>query len=450
MNNDKFVAILGAGESGIGAAVLALKQGFKVLLSDSGNIKPEYLKAIEKYNIPYEQNGHSQETILTADEVIKSPGIPETAPLVVKLRQKGIPVISEIEFAARYTNAKKICITGSNGKTTTTELTYAIFKNAGFNVAMAGNVGRSFALQVAQENFDYYIIELSSFQLDNMYSFKADTAILLNITPDHLDRYGYSLDNYAASKFRIVRNQTPDCFFIYTPDKVVIEKLDEFKTKACYIPVMQNIGKNNCVLENGDIVVNYNNGSSSVKISLDSLLLKGQHNVLNAMSAAAAAIANGVSSDVVEQTFKQFKPLEHRIEYAGEYNGRTFINDSKGTNVDAVFRALESCNASIVLILGGVDKGNDYSQLYPLVNQKVKSVVAMVKDNSPIIKAFENIKPVFDTHSLADCMNKCLEVSEVGDTILLSPACASFDLFTCYEQRGELFKEAVKQLNNKI
>ena len=449
MNNTKFIVVLGAGESGIGAAVLALKKGFKVLLSDNGNIKPEYLSAIEKYNIPYEQNGHSQDLILTADEVIKSPGIPETAPLIVKLKEKNIPIISEIEFAARYTNAKKICITGSNGKTTTTELTYAILKNAGYNVAMAGNVGRSFALQVAEGNYDYFVIELSSFQLDNMYNFKAETAILLNITPDHLDRYNFSLDNYAASKYRIIQNQTPDCFFIYPPDDIVLKKLNNFKSDACYIPVLQNVGENNCLLDNDNVIVKYNNGKTVAKVSIKNMQLKGNHNVINAMSAIAAAVVNGVDVKSIEQTIANFKPLEHRIEYAGQYAGRTFINDSKGTNVDAVYRALESCNAPIVLILGGVDKGNNYQQLYPIVGKKVRAIVAMGKDNSRIISAFRYVKIVFDTHSLDECIKKCLDISLPGDTILLSPACASFDLFTCYEDRGEQFKNAVKQLNNK-
>lgn len=449
MNNTKFIVVLGAGESGIGASVLALKKGFKVLLSDNGNIKPEYLSAIEKYNIPYEQNGHSQDLILTADEVIKSPGIPETAPLIVKLKEKNIPIISEIEFAARYTNAKKICITGSNGKTTTTELTYAILKNAGYNVAMAGNVGRSFALQVAEGNYDYYVIELSSFQLDNMYNFKAETAILLNITPDHLDRYNFSLDNYAASKYRIIQNQTPDCFFIYPPDDIVLKKLNNFKSDACYIPVLQNVDENNCLLDNDNVIVKYNNGKTVAKVSIKDMQLKGNHNVINAMSAIAAAVVNGVDIKSIEQTIANFKPLEHRIEYAGQYAGRTFINDSKGTNVDAVYRALESCNAPIVLILGGVDKGNNYQQLYPIVGKKVRAIVAMGKDNSRIISAFRYVKIVFDTHSLDECIKKCLDISLPGDTILLSPACASFDLFTCYEDRGEQFKNAVKQLNNK-
>ncbi|MCQ2974501.1 MAG: UDP-N-acetylmuramoyl-L-alanine--D-glutamate ligase [Bacteroidales bacterium] len=442
---DKIV-ILGAGESGIGAAILAQKKGFEVFVSDFGTIKPNYIEQLEKNNIPYEQCKHSEDIILKAKEVIKSPGIRNDSPLIKKIEANNIPVISEIEFASRYTNATKICITGSNGKTTTTELIYKTFKDAGLNVGMAGNVGKSFALQVAECNFDYYVIELSSFQLDNMYKFKAEIAILLNITPDHLDRYDYKMQNYTDSKFRITQNQTKDDWFIYFAEDPItsqeikkrkfIQKLAPFSLKE-----EQVLGS---YLKDGNMIIKLENNEAIM--STENFSLEGQHNMCNSMAAGIAALACNIRSKSIRQSFETFTALEHRLEHFLTIRGVKFVNDSKATNVNSVWYALESIKTKVILILGGIDKGNDYSELYDLVKQKVKTIVALGVNNKPIHDAFDSMIDVIDTNNMENCVKTCFYLADKGDTVLLSPACASFDLFTCYEDRGEKFKEAVRNL----
>lgn len=444
------IVILGAAESGIGAAILAKKKGHDVFVSDYGKIKDNYLKTLDSYGLQYEQGGHTESLILNADEVIKSPGIREDAPIILKVKAKNIPVISEIEFAARYTSAKFVCITGSNGKTTTTELTYHILKSAGKSVAMAGNVGKSFALQVAESesDFDYYVLELSSFQLDNMYKFRADVAVLMNVTPDHLDRYEFKMQNYTDSKFRITQNQGPDDVFIYfAEDPVTKAEVDKrtFSQQLCPFSLEDETVTH--YFAQGDLVVSYN--EREFLIPSGKFQLKGRHNRCNIMAATLSAMHCGIDIDVILQAVNSFAPLEHRVEPAGEVDGVKYVNDSKGTNVDSVWYALDTVDDGVILILGGVDKGNDYSQLYPLVDSKVKAIVAMGVDNAPIHKAFDGRKPVYDVRSMAECISKCRQLASSGDTVLLSPACASFDLFTCYEDRGEQFKDAVKAMMNK-
>ncbi len=440
------LVVLGAAESGIGAAVLAKKNGYEVFISDYGTIKPQYKKMIEDYGFEYEENNHNQEKILSSDIIIKSPGVPESAPIVKKIREKNIPCISEIEFASRYTNAKKICITGSNGKTTTTELTYKILKEAGLNVDMCGNIGNSFALSVATKEVDYYVLELSSFQLDDMYDFKAEFAILLNVTPDHLDRYQFKMQNYTDSKFRITNNQRRDDVFAYfTEDPIVSQEMPKRQFGQMLMPFsIDEKQSQGAYLENNKIVVKYFQSTS--EFDLTNVKLMGPHNKANMMAAILAAKFAGVDNNDIQKTLENFMPLEHRIEKCGVVDGVTYINDSKATNVDAVYFALKSVGENVILILGGVDKGNDYSQLYPLVEQKVKLIVAMGKNNKPILDAFSSKVKIIETFSLEECIKTCKENAKSGDTVLLSPACASFDLFTCYEQRGDLFKEAVKNL----
>ena len=442
----KKIAILGAGESGIGAAILAQKKGFDVFVSDCGTIKENYIEQLQKYNIPFEQGHHTEEKILLSDEVIKSPGIKNNAPLILKLVEKGIPVISEIEFAARYTNAVKVCITGSNGKTTTTELIYKIFKDAGLNVAIAGNVGKSFALQVAENDYDYYVIELSSFQLDNMYKFKAEIAILLNVTPDHLDRYDYKMQNYTDSKFRITQNQTKDDLFIYcADDPITAEEVKKrtFTQKLAPFSI-KNEQVTGSYINNGNMIIKLENNEAV--ISTADFQLEGQHNMYNSMAAGIAAMACNIRSNSIRKSFETFKGLEHRLEHFLSVRGVEFVNDSKATNVNSVWYALESIKTKVILILGGIDKGNDYSELFSLVKQKVKAIVALGVDNKPIHDAFDGMVEVIDTRSMENCVKTCFLLADKGDTVLLSPACASFDLFTCYEDRGEQFKECVRNL----
>lgn len=447
MESKKKIAVLGAGESGVGAAILAMKKGMDVWVSDKGTIKDKYLEMLKRENIPFEQGQHTEEKILQADEVIKSPGIPEKAPLIVKLKERNVPVISEIEFAARYTNAKMVCITGSNGKTTTTMLTYHIFKNAGLNVGLAGNVGKSFALQVATENYDYYVIELSSFQLDDMYKFKADVAVLLNITPDHLDRYDYKMENYVNSKFRVIQNQTELDSFIYClDDEVTRTEVSKRNIPAKKYPFSVKEQVEEGAYKNGDeIIINVN--QNPLSMAVQRLSLFGTHNIYNSMAAAIAARVVDIRKDSIRESLSDFQNIEHRLEYVATIHGVEYVNDSKATNVNSTWYALESINTPIVWIVGGVDKGNDYSSLRDLVKQKVRAIVCMGKDNRKIISAFSGLVPaITETSSASEAVMKAAKLSHTGDTVLLSPACASFDLFQNYEDRGNQFKAAIRAL----
>jgi UDP-N-acetylmuramoylalanine--D-glutamate ligase len=433
VKSNKNITILGAGESGVGAAYLAQQQGYDVFVSDFGAIADHYKSQLEGWKIPFEENKHTEEIILAAAEVIKSPGIPEKAPIVKKLREKNIPVISEIEFAGRYTNAKIIGITGSNGKTTTTSLTYHILKNAGLNVGLAGNIGKSFAYQVATEKFDTYVLELSSFMLDDMYRFKTDIAILLNITPDHLDRYEYKFENYAASKFRITQNQTASDVFIYCADDPETMKImAERKFEAQLLPFsIQKKQVPGAYLDHDNIVINTH--QHLFQMSITELALQGKHNLYNSMASGIAASYLEIRNASIRDSMGNFKNIEHRLESVGKISGISFINDSKATNV--------------VLILGGVDKGNDYSILKGLVKQKVKAIVCLGKDNKRIHEAFDDVVEIIvNTHSAQEAAQISYHLAEKGDTVLLSPACASFDLFKNYEDRGNQFKMAVKEL----
>ena len=440
------IVVLGAGESGVGSAILAQKKGFDVWVSDKSAIKQNYKEMLVKYNIPFEELQHTENKILDAAEVIKSPGIPESADIIKKIRAKGIPVVSEIEFAGRYNKAKTICITGSNGKTTTTMLTYFILSHAGYNVGLAGNVGKSFALQVAEENFDYYVIELSSFQLDGMYDFRADVAILMNITPDHLDRYNYEFQNYINSKFRILQNLTQEQYFIYwSEDPVIMAELKKREVSASLAPFGANKENNVAWIDNGSLHVNCMN---SFSIPVNDVYIKGIHNMYNSMAASLAASIVGVPDAVIKEALSLFKGVEHRLEYVDTIKGVRYINDSKATNIDSCWYALQSMTTPTVLILGGTDKGNDYDAILDLVKQKVHTLVFMGVDNAKLVKFFsENSNiPFVDTHSLKDAVEACYDAAKEGDTVLLSPCCASFDLFKNYENRGELFKEAVRAL----
>jgi UDP-N-acetylmuramoylalanine--D-glutamate ligase len=447
MNTNKNIAILGAGESGVGAAYLAQQQGYDVFVSDFGAIAQHYKEQLQGWNIRFEENQHTEAEILAAAEVIKSPGIPDKAPIIKKLKEKGIPVISEIEFAGRYTNAKIIGITGSNGKTTTTSLTHFILKNAGLNVGLAGNIGRSFAYQVATEQYDCYVLELSSFMLDDMYQFKSDIAVLLNITPDHLDRYEYKMENYVASKFRVTQNQTANDVFIYCADDPETIKGMESRTfTARQFPF--SIEKKITMgadLENDNIVIN--TPQEHFEMSITELALQGKHNIYNSMASGIVAKVLELRNDTLRESLATFKNIEHRLESVGKISGISFINDSKATNVNSTWYALESMTSDVVLILGGVDKGNDYSMLKDLVKQKVKAIVCLGKDNQRIHDAFEDdVDIIVNTSSATEAAQTAYHLATKGDTVLLSPACASFDLFKNYEDRGNQFKAAVKEL----
>ena len=423
---NKKIVVLGGGESGVGAAILAKDKGMDVFLSDYGKIAPHYKQQLIDEGIAWEEGGHDESRILAADEVIKSPGIAPTAPIMVKIAERGIPVISEIEFAGRYTDAKMVCITGSNGKTTTTLLTYHILKNAGINVGLAGNVGRSLALQVAREHHDVYVIELSSFQLENMYEFKANIAVMLNITPDHLDRYDYKMQNYVNAKFRIIRNLTPEDAFIFWQDDPVIQaQLRQVTTEARMYPFSEHLEKD-----------------------VDAYLaLHGLHNLYNSMAAGLSACLLDIRKEDIRRALEDFEGVEHRLEYVTTVNGVRYINDSKATNVNSCWYALESMPKGVVLILGGKDKGNDYTEIEPLVKEKVKAIVCMGKDNAKLLDFFTGkVDAIYDTHSLQDAVDTCAAIAASGDTVLLSPCCASFDLFSSYEDRGRQFKDAVKRL----
>ena len=443
------LVVLGGAESGVGAAVLAKVKGFDVFLSDNGKIKEEYLDTLRKWDIPYEEGGHTEALILNADEVVKSPGIPSTAPMVRKLTEKGTHIISEIEFAARYDTAKKICITGSNGKTTTTTLIHYLLVNAGLDAGLGGNIGKSYALQVATEKHDYYVLEISSFQLDNCYDFRPDIAIILNITPDHLDRYDNKMENYVKSKFRIARNLRPeDCFIFDSDDAVTIGHLSKIVLKAKMLPFSQEKEvEQGAYLDKDRIVLRYDDDESA--IYLKELALGGKHNIYNSMAAALAAKASGIDNEVIRKSLKSFQPIEHRLEPVLTIKNVLYVNDSKATNVDAAWYALECQTRPVVWIVGGTDKGNDYSVLNGLVKEKVKSIVCLGVDNKKIHAAFENIvgaENMVDTLSAEEAVRASSRLAEPGDVVLLSPCCASFDLFKCYEDRGDQFKAAVKKL----
>ncbi len=439
----KRIVILGAGESGSGAAILAKEKGFDVFVSDMGTIKEPYRALLNQHNIPWEDGQHTESLILNADEVIKSPGIPLTAPLIVKLQQQGTPIISEIEFAARFTNAKMICITGSNGKTTTTSLIYDILRRAGLNVGLAGNIGASLALQVAHEDHDYYVIELSSFQLDNMYDFRANIAILLNITPDHLDRYNFEFQNYVNAKFRITQNQTKDDAFIYwSEDPVIDREIQKMSLGATLYP----FGKegNAAYIRGNDLVVDATN---TLTMPYREIAIQGKHNQLNSMAASIAAQVLNIKNEVIREALKQFAGVEHRLQYVATVKGVRFINDSKATNVNSCWYALEAMTTPTVLILGGKDKGNDYSEIDELVKQKCHTLVFMGLHNEKLREHFGSFGlNIIDTDNLHDAVQGAYHAANEGDTVLLSPCCASFDLFTSYEDRGKQFMDAVRKL----
>lgn len=441
------IVVLGAGESGVGSAILAQNKGFDVFVSDMSAIKPQYKAELEKRNIPYEEKQHTETLILNADEVIKSPGIPEKAPIIKALRAQNTPIISEIEFAGRYTKAKTICITGSNGKTTTTMLTYHILCEAGYKVGLAGNVGKSFAWQVAEQEFDYYVIELSSFQLDGMYDFRADVAILLNITPDHLDRYEYKFQNYIDSKFRILQNMTKEQTFIYwSEDPVIKAELAKREIMASQAPFKEStIHNSQFTITEDELIFGF---EEELRIKTEEITIKGKHNMYNSMAAAVAANIMGVKNETIRRSLATFQGVEHRLEYVATIRGVRYINDSKATNVNSCWYALQSMKTPVVLILGGTDKGNDYSEIADLVREKVHTLIFMGLDNKKLNEYFglnTNCK-IIDTDNLADAVKAAYNVAQKGDTVLLSPCCASFDLFKNYEDRGEQFKQAVKQL----
>ena len=442
----KRIVILGAGESGAGAAVLAKKEGFDVFVSDMSAIKDKYKKLLDDHAIDWEEKQHTEEKILSADEIIKSPGIPKEAPMVKKAIEKGIHIISEIEFAGRYTNSKMICITGSNGKTTTTSLIYHIFKMAGYDAGLAGNIGRSLALQVAEDPHEYYIIELSSFQLDNMYDFHANIAILLNITPDHLDRYDFCMQNYVDAKMRIIQNQTPDDSFIYWNDDPVIKnELDKYDIKAIQYPFSELKEKGSIgYIEDGTYTIEK---PTPFNMEQEELSLTGKHNVYNSLAAGIASNISGIKKDVIRKSLGDFPGVEHRLEKVCKVGGVQYVNDSKATNVDACWYALESMNTPTVLILGGKDKGNDYNEIKELVQKKCRALVFLGADNTKLHDFFGQMGiTICDTHSMKDCVEACHELAQPGDTVLLSPCCASFDLFKNMEDRGEQFKTLVRSL----
>ncbi len=447
----KKLVILGAGESGTGAAVLAKAKGFEVFVSDMSVIKDKYKALLKEHDIEWEEFQHTDERILSADEIIKSPGISDEAPIMQKIISKGIHIISEIEFASRYTNSKMICITGSNGKTTTTSLIYHIFREAGYDVGLAGNIGNSLALQVAEDPHEYYIIELSSFQLDNMYDFKADVAVLLNITPDHLDRYDNNMQKYTDAKMRIIRNQTKDDFFIYWYDDPTIQhELQRYDIQAYQCP-FSLVKKSGVIayMEEGEYIVHHPNNTEHnemLRIPQDELALKGTHNLYNQFAAGLAALVSGISYKHIRHSMSTFAGVEHRLEDVGIFDGVRYINDSKATNVDACYYALDSMNAPTILILGGKDKGNDYNRIKSLVDEKCKALIFLGADNTKLVDFFKDFKgEIRNTHNMKDCVDACQSIAEEGDTVLLSPCCASFDLFKNMEERGDLFKELVRR-----
>ena len=440
------IVVLGGGESGAGAAVLAKKQGFDVFVSDLSAIQPQYKEILDKYRIPYEENQHTETEILNADEIIKSPGIPDKAPIVRKLKEQGTPIISEIEFAGRYTKAKTVCITGSNGKTTTTMLTWHILKNAGLNVGLAGNVGNSFALQVAEANYDYYVIELSSFQLDGIYEFKPDIAVLLNITPDHLDRYDYEMQNYVNSKMRIIRNQKPeDAFIFWNDDPVIRKEIEKRQPEVTLYPFARQKEKGVIAYtKDNHIIIETPNGIFTMEEEL--IALTGEHNLYNSLAAGIAARLMDIRNDDIRQSLSNFKGVEHRLEKVARVKGVEYINDSKATNVNSTWYALQSMKTPVVLILGGTDKGNDYRSIESLVKDKCRALIFLGKDNTKLHDFFDGKIKTVDTCSMREAVSQAYLLAEKGDTVLLSPCCASFDLFENFEDRGKQFKTCVRNL----
>ena len=444
---EKRIVILGAGESGTGAAVLAKLKGFEVFVSDLSSIQVKYKEVLDKYQIEWEEGQHTEEKILWADEIVKSPGIPDKAPIIKKLKEKDIPVISEIEFAGRYTDSKMICITGSNGKTTTTMLTYHILSQAGLDVGLAGNVGNSLAMQVAVSPHEYYVIELSSFQLDNMYDFKADIAILLNITPDHLDRYDYKMQNYVDAKFRILRNQTEKDVFIYwNDDPIIAGELKKKPAKASCFPFAETeeAGVKGYVKQK-EIVIQTPNGI--FKMEQDLLALTGTHNLYNSLASGIAAKLLDIQDEKIRASLSDFKGVEHRLEKVARVRGVDYINDSKATNVNSCWYALQSMTTKLVLILGGTDKGNDYREIEDLVKKKVHALIFLGMDNTKLHTFFDGkVAQIEDARSMEEAVTKAYRLAKKGETVLLSPCCASFDLFKSYEDRGDQFKKCVRNL----
>lgn len=441
------LVVLGGGESGVGTAILGKKKGFEVFVSDKGIIKEEYKKVLEHFEIDWEEQQHTEEKILNADLVMKSPGIPDKVPLVVKLKEKGVPIISEIEFASRYTKATIIGVTGSNGKTTTTMLTNHILKEGGLHVGMAGNIGDSYAKMVAEKDFDFYVLEISSFQLDGIVDFKPHIAILTNITPDHLDRYEYKFENYIASKFRIAKNQTKEDYLIYdADDEVIVQWLQKNPVQSKLLPFSINRKLDEgAYLENDKIIIKTQN--NTIEMSTDALALEGKHNVKNTMAATTAAKLISIRKETIRRSIENFQGAEHRLEKVLKIHHVQYINDSKATNVNATYYALDSMKTPTVWIVGGVDKGNDYKELMPLVREKVKAIICLGTDNSKIKDAFGNVVDlVVETFAMDEAVKVAYKIAERGDTVLLSPACASFDLFKNYEDRGNQFKEAIKKL----
>jgi UDP-N-acetylmuramoylalanine--D-glutamate ligase len=443
----KRLVILGGGESGVGAAILGKKVGYDVFVSDMNSIQDKYKNILSEKKIPFEEKQHTEKIILNADWIIKSPGIPKKSNLIQKINERKILISSEIEFASQYTNAKLIAITGSNGKTTTTSLTYHIYKNAGYNVGLAGNIGKSFAWQVAEENFDYYVLEISSFQLDDIQNFKPHIAMVLNLSPDHLDRYDYVYQNYIDAKFTITKNQDKSDYFIYNEDDPMTKYwFQNHNTKAKKIPFSLNKR-----LENGAFSdnqnINFHINSNTFKMKLNELALTGKHNIANSMAAGIAGKLSKIKNDFIKQSLMDFEAVEHRLEFVLKINGINFINDSKATNVNSVYYALESMNTPVIWIMGGTDKGNDYSELIPFVQKKVKAIICLGIDNEKIIRTFQDIvSDIVETQSMKDAVNAAYSFGSKGDSILLSPACASFDLFKNYEDRGNQFKEEVRKL----
>ena len=444
------LVVLGAGESGTGAAILAKDKGFDVFLSDSGRISPKYHAMLEAENIAFEEGTHSLDRILAADEIVKSPGIPLDAPVIKAAKAKNIHIISEIEFAGRYTDAKMVCITGSNGKTTTTMLIHHILTGAGIDAGLAGNVGHSLAYQVARAPHKVYVVELSSFQLDNMYDFKANIAVLLNITPDHLDRYEHVMQNYINAKFRILQNMTPqDVFIFWKDDPVISEQLKRITTEASMLPFSEHREEGSAAYIDAENELIFNTPGTSMSMPRADLALSGLHNVFNSMAAGLSACVLDIRKDDIRRALEDFSGVEHRLEPVADIDGVHWINDSKATNVNSCWYALEAMTGPTVLILGGKDKGNDYSEILPLVKEKVTAIVAMGVDNAKIVDFFApHVERIADTHTLDDAIEACRSFAREGDTVLLSPCCASFDLFKSYEDRGRRFKDAVRKLQN--
>lgn len=445
--NKNRIVILGAGESGVGSAILAKSKNFEVFVSDNGSISQKYKDLLINNDIDWEEGGHTEIFILNADLIIKSPGIPENVPIIKKIVDKKIKIISEIEFAGSYTNAKMICVTGSNGKTTTTLMIYHLLKKAGLNVGVAGNVGKSFALQVAQNSFNYYVVELSSFQLDGMYEFKPDVAIIMNITPDHLNRYDNVFQNYVNSKFRITQNLTPNDYLIYcSDDEVVTNGLNKRNINTNKLPFsLSNKDENGAYVENNNIIINMTN--NNFIMSIQDLALQGKHNTYNSMAAGLTGKVLKIRKEIIRESLADFQGVEHRLEPVIKVHGIEFINDSKATNVNSTWYALETMTKPIVWIVGGIDKGNDYSILTDLVKSKVKAIVCLGVDNKKIHKAFsEFAETIVDTSSVEEAVSAAYYLAEKGEVVLLSPACASFDLFDNYEDRGRKFKNSVRDL----